>query len=199
MKRILMTTGFARLMVLAAGLATAAFLTSCVTPPATPEEAVYKFQVLRYTEAVEVKHWSVDPSQSSNPEGTALNTITAMQHGDVDQWLASWDKTDRPALNAADREKLLAKWQSLKNGHIVMQGRVVAGSDLIVELSVVSPSHSAEVFKFPLRHENGQWLLFAMDPNSEFLNWETSKSKTLGTITTRGLEMYLSQFKEARR
>jgi hypothetical protein len=199
MKPAIKNFGSFRFATWAMGLAATIFLTGCATPPATPQQAVYKFQVLRYPQAVEVKHWSVDPAQSANPEGAALNITAAMQQGDVNQWLADWDSADRPTLNAAAREKLVAQWQSLKNGRVLMLGRVVAGSDLVLELSVQSAQRPAQELKLPLKHENGQWWLTSMDTNSEFMNWEYSTNKIMTKMDTRGLEMYLAQFKEARR
>ncbi|HEX3800681.1 MAG TPA: hypothetical protein VH413_18450 [Verrucomicrobiae bacterium] len=181
------------------GLAATAFLTGCATAPKTYEQAVFKFSVLRYDHPVEVAHWTVDPSQSGNPEGEALNIATAMQHGNFNQWLACWDDAERPKLTGTDRDKLMASWQSLKDGYFKMLGRVVAGSDLIVEISVENPGQKASVLKLPLKHENDQWWLTAMDANSEFLNWEFSPNRTVEKIDTRGIRMYLSQFKEAMR
>src|ERR1700730_6942248 len=78
--------------------ACAGLLSSCATAPqSSAPEGVFKFSVMRYKEPVWVSGWVIDPAQSANPEGAALNITTAMQKGDVDAWLASWEASERPA------------------------------------------------------------------------------------------------------
>jgi starvation-inducible outer membrane lipoprotein len=200
MKRFATVMGVtSRVTILALALVGAALLTSCSTAPVTQSEAVFKFSVLRYKEPVEVVNWSVDPTQSANPEGAALNIVTGMQHGDLGLWLASWATDERPNPNQAERDSLVQKWQSLKNGRITMLGRVVAGSAVVVELSVMNSQQKTEVLKLPLKRENGQWWLTAMDANSEFLNWENSANKIVVMADTRNLKTYLTQIKLAKR
>ncbi len=188
-----------RVTILVLAMAGAALLTSCSTAPMTESEAVFKFSVLRYKEPVEVVSWAVDPAQSASPEGAALNIVTVMQHGDLGQWLASWAADERPNPNQAERDSLLQKWQSLKDGRIMMLGRVVADSDIVVEITVMNPQQKPEVLKLPLKHEHDRWWLTAMDANSEFLNWETSTNKIVVMADTRNLKTYLAQMKLAKR
>jgi hypothetical protein len=203
MKRMAMTEGITprlTILTLALALAGAGFLWSCATqPPASPGEAVFKFSVLRYAEPVEVKDWALDPMQSANPEGAALNITTAMQKGDVGTWLASWDASDRPNPNQAERDRLLQQWQPLKDGRVVMLGRVVAGADLVMELSVQGPQQKEEKLKLPLKRSNGQWWLTSMEVGSEFLNWENSSNKIVAHVDNRNFINYLESVKHARR
>src|SRR4029077_2983243 len=99
------------ILILALTLACAGFLWSCATTsPVASGEGVFKFSVLRYKEPVEVKDWALDPAQSANPEGAALNITTAMQQGDLNDWLASWETYERPNPSAVERDSLLQKW-----------------------------------------------------------------------------------------
>ncbi len=203
MKRLAVTEGITprlSILTLALALTCAGFLWSCATqPPSGPGEAVFKFSVMRYTEPVEVKDWALDPAQSANPEGAALNITKAMQQGDVGQWLASWDATDRPNPSPAERDNLLHQWQSLKDGRVVMLGRVVAGAELVMELSVQGPQQKEEKLKLPLKRSNGQWWLTSMDAGSEFLNWENSPNKIVAHVDNRNFINYLESVKHARR
>ena len=172
--------------------ACAAWLSSCATGPESSGGAgVFKFSVLRYQEPVWVTGWVVDPAQSANPEGSALNITTAMQKGDVDFWLASWDAAERPALSPEAREELLKKWRPLKNGRVSVLGRVVANADLVIELWVLDPQQKETKLQLPLKHMNGQWWLTTMDPTSEFLNWENSSNKIVEQMETTNLKNYL--------
>jgi hypothetical protein len=188
-----------RVMNLLLALAGAAMLTSCVTPPATESEAVFRFSVMRYREPVEVTGWKLDPTLAVNPEGAALNIITAMQHGDLGQWLASWDTDERPNPNQAERDSLLEQWQSLKGKRVMILGHVVAGSDVVEELSVVDSQKQGKELKLPLKHTNGQWWLTSLDTNSEYMNWETSTNKMLDRVDTHNIKTYLNQVKLASR
>ena len=153
--------------------ACAAWLSSCATGPESSGGAgVFKFSVLRYQEPVWVTGWVVDPAQSANPEGSALNITTAMQKGDVDFWLASWDAAERPA-------------------RVSVLGRVVANADLVIELWVLDPQQKETKLQLPLKHMNGQWWLTTMDPTSEFLNWENSSNKIVEQMETTNLKTYL--------
>jgi hypothetical protein len=138
-----------------------------------------------------VSGWVVDPAQSANPEGAALNITTAMQKGDVDLWLASWEASERPNPAKEEREELLRKWRPLKNGRVSILVRVVAGADLVIELWVLNPQQKETKLQLPLKRSNGQWWLTAMDPNSEFLNWENSTNKIETQMETGNLKMYL--------
>jgi len=169
-------------------------LSSCATAPEGPaSEGVFKFSVLQYKEPVEVKGWVIDPAQSANPEGAALNITTAMQKGNVDFWLASWDNTERPTLSKGDRDALLEKWRPLKDGQVSVLGRVVAGADLVVELSVLNPQLATTKLQLPLKHMEGQWWLTTMDPTSEFLNWQNSSNKIVALAETASLKTYLKK------
>jgi len=174
--------------------ACAGLLSSCATAPEkSSEDAAFKFSVLQYKEPVEVKGWVIDPAQSANPEGTALNITTMMQKGDVDAWLASWDNAERPTLTKQDRDALLEKWRPLKDGQVSMLGRVVAGADLVIELSVVNPEQKSTKLQLPLKHMNDQWWLTAMDPTSEFLNWQNSTNTIVAQMETTNLKTYLKK------
>ena len=171
----------------------ACLLSSCATPPpVSAADAVFRFSVLRYKEPVAVTAWKIDPAQSANPEGAALNITTAMQQGKVDAWLASWDASERPNLSQTDRETLLQKWQSLKNGRISVLGRVVADADVVIELSVLTPPSPAEKIQLPLKRAQGQWWLTSLDPHSEFLNWENSTNKIVTKTDTLMFKSYLN-------
>jgi len=167
-------------------------LSSCATAPeGSSGDAVFKFSVMRYKEPVWVSGWVIDPAQSANPEGAALNITTAMQKGDVDLWLASWDASERPNPTKDEREELLRKWRPLKNGRVSILGRVVAGADLVIELWVLNPQQKDTKLQLPLKRSNGQWWLTAMDPNSEFLNWENSTNKIETQMEPGNLKAYL--------
>ena len=172
--------------------ACAALLSSCATAPQGPDgNGIYRFSVLYYKEPVGIKSWVVDPAQSANPEGAALNIITAMQRGDVDMWLASWYASERPTLSQDDRVALLEKWRSLKGGQISDLGRVVAGADLVIELSVLGPEQKTIKLQLPLRHSQDQWWLTSIDPASEFMNWETSTNTIVAQMETINVKRYL--------
>jgi hypothetical protein len=175
--------------------AVATLLSSCATtsPTETSEAApVFKFTVLRYTERVPVPGWTIDPLQSSNPEGAALNIISEMQRGQVDQWLASWDNSDRPHLTSVEQTALLAKWLPLKASHLEMLGRVVADSELIIEISATDAAQTVTKVQIPLKHSQDQWYMTRMDPNCEFLNWERAANKIVVQADPKAIRFYLN-------
>jgi len=189
---------FAVIVRLTLAVAGAAWLTSCSTaPPTGGGNAVFKFTVLRYKEPVPVSGWVFDPAQSANPEGAALNITICMQQGDVDKWLASWDDSERPSAGPAERAAWLRKWQPLKDGRVSLVGRVVAGAEVVIELSVLTVDQKRGRIQLPLKHAGDQWLQTAMDTNSEFLNWETSPNKILSESSTSALSGYLASVKAA--
>jgi hypothetical protein len=184
----------ARLGLVLTAAVCAGLLSSCATAPESSGSAgVFKFSVLQYKEPVEVKGWVIDPAQSANPEGAALNITTMMQKGDVDSWLASWDNAERPTLTKEDRDALLEKWRPLKDGQVSVLGRVVAGADLVIELSVANPEQKSTKLQLPLKHSNDQWWLTAMDPTSEFLNWQNSTNTIVAQMEAINLKTYLKK------
>jgi hypothetical protein len=174
--------------------AAALLLSSCATTSSTEtaDTAVFKFTVLRYTERVQVPGWTIDPLQSANPEGAALNIISEMQRGQVDLWLSSWDNTDRPHLTPAERTALLAKWQPLKGAHLEMLGRVVADSELIIEISATDAAQNVTKVQIPLKHSQDQWYMTRMDPNCDFLNWEKAANKIMTQADPKAIRFYLN-------
>ena len=181
-----------RLLGLALALAGCAGLVSCATAPETPPgNLAFRFTVMLYKEPVEVTSWRIDPAQAANPEGAAFNIISAMQHGDVEQWEGDWELSERPKITPEYREALLKKWQTLKGGRVMALGRVVADADIIIELSVRTPQQTEEKVQLPLKRAEGQWWLTALDPKSEFLNWETSNNKIVAYHESFALRSYL--------
>ncbi|HWF19678.1 MAG TPA: hypothetical protein VG754_10440 [Verrucomicrobiae bacterium] len=173
----------------------ALLLSSCAAPQGgvgsgATSVAVYRINVMRFTSPVEVVYWPFDMSNSAHSEGAALNIVTAMQRGDVDGWLNCWAPDERPHPDAAERQKLLEKWAALKDGHINVLGRVVAGVDLIEEISVQEPSQR-ELLQFPLKNEGGKWWLINMDPDSEYMRWESSPSKLVERVDSMAFRHYL--------
>jgi hypothetical protein len=182
-----------RIAVLAAVAACGALLTSCTTTPQASEaQGVFKFTVYRYTEPVEIPGWVVDRAQSSNPEGAALNIVTTMQRGDVDGWLSDWDNSERPAPSANERQDMAHNWQPLKDGQVHILGHVVAGQDMVVELTVLNAQKQAQRVQLPLKYEEHQWWLTAMDPNSEYMKWEDSPNKIVAPANPVALQIYLN-------
>jgi len=185
-----------RVLSLGVTLAACTGLLSCATAPETPPgDLAFHFTVMLYKEPVEVTAWRTDPAQSANPEGAALNIITAMQRGDVEQWQGDWDESERPKITKEYREALLKKWTSLKDGRVMIVGRVVADADIVIELSVRSPQLTQEKVQIPLKRAESQWWLTAMDSKSGFLNWESSNNKIMAHHDTYALRAYLNGLK----
>lgn len=172
----------------AAGLA---FLSGCATESREP---TFKFTVFHYNSPVLVKSWTYKPSEADSPEGAALNVTTSMKSGDVDAWLANWDSTERPQLNSADRESLARNWSALKDGQISFLNRIVSGTVVVMELSVTSQDGNTQKVQVPLKYAESRWWLTAVDPSTDFMNWETAKpeSKIVNNCDPKMLESFLS-------
>jgi hypothetical protein len=168
---------------LLAFLAVASFLTSCSTAPtATAGVTPFKFWVLRYKPPVDAAAWVPYAAASKDPEGEALNIATSMREGDLEQWLANWQNSDRPNLSTAQSDALRREWQSLQGARFAILGRVIAEADVIVELSFTGAQGNAGKIQIPLRHANDRWCLTAIDPASEYLHWENSPNKLIEYI-----------------
>jgi hypothetical protein len=89
------------------------------------------------------------------------------------------------------------KWQPLKNGRVSVRGRVVAGGDMVVELSVQDTQKQEHKVQLPLLEQDGQWFLTSRDDNSEYLQWENSTNKILASADPLGFKSYLNRLKYA--
>lgn len=194
-KRALLAT----VVFLLTALAGAGLLTSCSTTTGqTTAGTGFKFWVMRYRPAVDATAWVSDPRLSADPEGAALNIATAMRRGSMEEWLANWEPTDRPQLTPAQSEAMLSEWKALQGGQINILGRVVAESDVIVELSVGGSQANAERIQIPLQHSHDRWWLTAMDPSSEYLHWENSPNKTIDYIDPDAFQKHLNMIQGAK-
>jgi hypothetical protein len=146
------------------------------------EKAIYRFWVLRYQPPVQPGAWVADPALAADPEGAALNILDAMQRGDVEKWISYWDHTERPKPSRKQREALLRQWESFRGCRAEVLGRIVAGTAIIVELSLISPDERRTKLQIPMVKSNGRWGQIRMDPKSEFLHWESSNNKLMETL-----------------
>ncbi|MDB6108483.1 MAG: hypothetical protein JWR69_233 [Pedosphaera sp.] len=169
------------------GIVCVSLLSSCATSP-TASQSAFRFRVLRYQPPVQGASWPANPAMADDPEGTALKIAAAMQHANVEQWLSSWEVSDRPNLSAQNRASLLAQWQPLKGRSFTVLGRVVAGADVIVELAVVGSQCPQAILQLPLKRSKGRWWLDALEPSSEYLHWETSPNKIVDYIDPNALQ-----------
>jgi hypothetical protein len=146
---------------------------SCSTPPRT-DAAVYRIRVVRYEPPIETASWTASPLLATDPEGAAFDIASAMRQGDVERWLSYCQESAGANPDAEARQALLRQWQSLQGGRLTIVGRVIAGADVVVELSLTQPQRPPEKLQIPLTKSHDRWWLTVMDPSSEFLNWEKS-------------------------
>lgn len=175
----------------AAGLA---FITGCATTVSNPSDSAFKFTVFHYSSPVLVKSWTYKPSESDSPEGASLNITTSMKNGDIDAWLSNWDNGERPQISSVDRENLQKNWSALKDGQVSFLNRVVSGTVVVMELSVTGKDGVAQKLQVPLKYSENRWWLTAVDPSTDFMNWETASpaSKIVNNCDSRMLESFLS-------
>ena len=174
-------------------VASVGLLTSCSTTPATStNNAGFKFWVLRYKPPVDAGAWVPNVASAADPEGAALNIAVAMRQGNVNEWLSYWEGAERPQLTPAQSEALVHEWQSLRDAHVSILGRVVAEADVIVELSVGPSQGETGKIQIPLRHSHDRWWLATMDPSSEYLHWENSPNKLIDYIDPDSFQKHLN-------
>jgi hypothetical protein len=198
-----MKTGLKRTLIRSIALTlltctTFGLLTSCATnDTATPSnssdatDSFSRFWVLLYKPAIKVSPWAPAPEHASDPDGAALNIVTAMQRSDVKGWLANWIASERPNLSPPDQEALVQRWHALRGSNIEIRGRVVAGLMVVVELSLVTPEGGKERVQIPLQKSENRWWLTSLEPNSEYLNWESSPNKKVQYIDPDGFKKRL--------
>ena len=92
----------------------------------------------------------------------------------MEQWLSYCEASSRVNPDAEARQALLRQWQSLQGGTFTIVARVIAGADVVVEISSRHPQQPPEKLQIPLTKAHDRWWLTALDPSSEFLNWEKS-------------------------
>ena len=158
--------------ILAAG--SLVMLCSCSSTP--PEKLAFKFRVQQYRTPIEASHWTANDALSCDPESAALNVLAAMKKGDVDTWLAAWEPASRPKLSDGQRQALVQQWQAFNGSEIKILERVVADANVVVDLSVSKSGGAARTIRFPLTLVGDRWCLFAMNPKSEYLNWQSSNN-----------------------
>jgi hypothetical protein len=76
-----------------------------------------------------------------------------------------------------------------------MLGRVVAGADVVIELSVLDAQQKEQKIQLPLKRAEGQWWLTNLEPNSEYLNWESSTNKIVSHADPLAFKSYLQKVK----
>ncbi len=168
-----------------------ALLTSCATTSAPPDQVTYRFRGQCYRSPVQASPWTPSPALSGEPEGAALNIATAMQAGDLNQWLASWDASERPQLSPAQQQALLRQWQPLRGCTFQIVDRVIADANVIVELSALDARNQTHLLQFPLTKANDRWWLFNLPPESEFLHWQSSPNKIVEYLDPDAFERRL--------
>ncbi len=177
-----------------AAVACAGLLTGCATTDtASSSTGVFKFTVFHYKEPVEINSWSYRACCNDGPEGAALNVASLITHGDVDQWLARWNASERPTLSAEDRAALSQKWASLKDGKLAVINRIVSGTTTVLEITVLTADQKLQKLQVPLSHSGGEWQLTSVDPASDFLNWESSDNKIVTDCDSKAMSTYLNQ------
>jgi hypothetical protein len=196
----MMKTGFKRTLInftvqAVVACATLGLFTSCVTnDTAVTDSSSYttdafsRFWVLLYKPAIKVAPWTPAPERATDPDGAALNIVAAMQCSDVEAWLANWNASERPKLSATEQAALVQHWQALQGSNIEIRGRVVAGLIVVVELSLVTAEGGKERVQIPLQKSENRWWLTSLEPNSEYLKWESSPNKKVQYIDPDGFK-----------
>ncbi len=163
-----------------------ALLASCAAPAQTNAD-FSQFRVVCYEPPIETASWTARPALAVDPEGAAFDIANAMQQGDVDRWLSYCGDAHQASLGLDAREALLRQWQSLQGGAFAITTRVIAGMDMIVELSLVNSKGQPQKLQIPLTKAHDRWWLTTMDPGSEFLHWENAPNKIVDRMDPNAL------------
>gem|GEM_PF-3034731 len=177
----------------AAAVGCLTLLTGCASPEYTYQHASFKFTVFHYKKPAQIASWNYDAARNDNAASAALNVATLITHGDVDQWMARWNESERPVLSGEEREALRTKWLGLKDAHLAILTTIVSGSTTVVEFRAETTSHEVQKLQVPLVHNGSEWDLTSVDPSSDFLNWEHSKNKIVTEMDSEFLLKYLGQ------
>ncbi len=175
---------------LASAVACLGLLSSCATGPTSTSNS-FRFRVVCYDPPVQAARELPNDSRDI-PEDAAVAVAMAMQRGDVNRWLACWEPSERPEVSQAERQTLPGSWHISHDSTISVLGRIVTGTEVIVELALLDDAAKPEKLQIPLKKVNDQWWLTSIDPQSEYLHWESSPNKIVDHLAPGALQSRLS-------